>query len=111
MDGRFVNEFAGSHEIYENPPESWVSLKCLDSQRFKIEDVVLQCSNETMHISQEYNPIILHENIFFFGSQLQVIPFGFILLIIEKNNLHFVNMCSIPGILWPVRHIFGLPSI
>ena len=91
LQGSFIDEFSGSHEINENSLKSGISLESLDAEIPEIENIVLQSPNHTMHIPEKYDPVILHEHVFFLGPKFQVTSSrGVILpLLNESNNIKF----------------------
>jgi hypothetical protein len=83
LQGSFIDKLSGSHKVDKNSFECGISFKGFDAQVPEIENIVLKGSDHAVDISQENNTIVLHENVFFFGSQFQIAPSTGIILFIN----------------------------
>jgi hypothetical protein len=73
LKGVLVDELSRTHEVNKDSSESWVGLEGLDVQLAEVEDIVLQGADHTVDVPIEKNAVVLHEDVFFFGSQFQVV--------------------------------------
>ena len=90
-----INKLPRPHKVDKNPPKSRVGFKSLDIQIPEIEDIILQRPGHTMHIPQENNPIILHEHVFLFGPQLEIVALRVVLLF-SSNVFNLAKVGVLP---------------